>query len=37
MIGSIPLMKESLAAVRVTPEERAKILGGNTAALLGLA
>ena len=37
MIGSIALMKESLAAVRVTPEERAKILGGNTAALLGLA
>lgn len=37
MIGSIALMKESLAAVRVTPEERAKILGGNTAALLKLA
>ncbi|HXE60294.1 MAG TPA: amidohydrolase family protein, partial [Gemmatimonadaceae bacterium] len=36
-IGSIALMKESLAAVRVTPQERAKILGGNTAALLKLA
>ena len=36
MIGSIALMKESLAAVRVSPEERAKILGGNAAALLHL-
>ena len=36
MIGSIALMKESLAAVRVSPEERAKILGGNSAALLHL-
>ena len=36
MIGSIALMKESLAAVRVSPEERAKILGGNSAALLQL-
>jgi len=36
MIGSIALMKESLTALRVSPEERAKILGGNTAALLRL-
>jgi len=36
MIGSIALMKESLAAVRMSPEERAKILGGNSAALLHL-
>ncbi|HEX5180410.1 MAG TPA: amidohydrolase family protein [Gemmatimonadaceae bacterium] len=36
MIGSITLMKESLTALRVSPEERAKILGGNTAALLRL-
>lgn len=34
MIGSIALMKESLATVRVSLEERAKILGGNAAALL---
>ncbi|HEX6814569.1 MAG TPA: amidohydrolase family protein [Gemmatimonadaceae bacterium] len=34
MIGSIALMKKSLAAARVSPEERAKILGGNTATLL---
>jgi len=36
MIGSIALMKDSLAAVRVSPEERAKILGGNAASLLHL-
>lgn len=36
MIGSITLMKGSLTALRVSPEERAKILGGNTAALLRL-
>lgn len=36
MIGSIALMKQSLAELRVSPEERAKILGRNAAALLRL-
>jgi aminocarboxymuconate-semialdehyde decarboxylase len=35
-IGSIPLMKESLAALRVSEPERAKILGGNAKALYRL-
>jgi aminocarboxymuconate-semialdehyde decarboxylase len=34
-IGSIPRMKESLAALRVSDGERAAILGGNAAQLLG--
>lgn len=33
MIGSIALMKDSLTALRVSAEERAKILGGNAATL----
>jgi aminocarboxymuconate-semialdehyde decarboxylase len=32
-IGSIPLMKESLAALNVSASERAKILSGNAAKL----
>ena len=32
-IGSIPLMKESLAALHVAPDERKLILGDNAAAL----
>ena len=36
-IGSIPLMKESLASLSVSAVERAKILGGNAARLYGLA
>jgi aminocarboxymuconate-semialdehyde decarboxylase len=36
-IGSIPKMKESLKAMRVTEEERCKVLGGNAAKLLGIA
>jgi aminocarboxymuconate-semialdehyde decarboxylase len=35
-IGSIPMMKESLAAVRVSAEERRRILGENARALYGL-
>src|SRR5262249_10219306 len=34
-IGSIEKMLESLKAMRVTEEDRTKILGGNAAALLG--
>jgi aminocarboxymuconate-semialdehyde decarboxylase len=34
-IGSIPKMKESLAALRVSEVERAMILGGNAARLYG--
>jgi len=36
-IGSIPLMKESIAAASFTPDERAQILGGNAARVYGLA
>lgn len=35
-IGSIPRMKESLAALRVSDEERGLILGHNAARLYGL-
>ncbi|HEY6307681.1 MAG TPA: amidohydrolase family protein [Candidatus Angelobacter sp.] len=35
-IGSIPKMLESLEAIRVSEEDRKKILGGNAAGLLGL-
>ena len=35
-IGSIPKMKESLSLVSVSAAERAKILGGNAAALYAL-
>jgi len=35
-IGSIPSMKESLAALRVSGEERALIMGGNARALYRL-
>jgi aminocarboxymuconate-semialdehyde decarboxylase len=35
-IGSIPLMKSSLAELKVSKEERAKIMGGNSMKLYGL-
>lgn len=35
-IGSIPLMKESIAAAAFTPNERAQILGGNAARVYSL-
>jgi aminocarboxymuconate-semialdehyde decarboxylase len=35
-IGSIPKMLESLKAVRISNEDRKKILGGNAEQLLGL-
>jgi len=35
-IGSIPKMLESLKAIRVSEEDRARILGGNAARLLRL-
>jgi len=35
-IGSIPLMRESVAAAAFTPDERAQILGGNAARVYGL-
>ncbi len=36
-IGSIPLMKESLAALKVSDSERAQIMGANARALYGVA
>ncbi len=36
-IGSIPLMKESLAALKVSASERAQIMGANARALYGVA
>lgn len=35
-IGSIPQMKESIAAAAFTPNERQQILGGNAARVYGL-
>ena len=35
-IGSIPKMKESLHAMRVSEEDRQKVLGGNARKLLGI-
>ncbi len=35
-IGSIPKMKSSLAALKVSEKERAQILGQNAKALYGL-
>jgi len=35
-IGSIPKMKESLSALRISDAERDQILGGNAAALYGV-
>lgn len=37
MIGSIPKMKSSIAALDVSEDERGAILGGNASRLLGLA
>ena len=36
-IGSIPLMLKSIEELPIPPEQRAAILGGNAAGLLGLA
>ncbi len=35
-IGSIPLMKDAIAALTVSDADRAKILGANAATLYGL-
>ena len=36
MIGSIPSMKEAIAGLELTDDEKAAIFGGTAAALLGL-
>lgn len=36
MIGSLSAMRQSIAALDVSPDEKAAILGGNAARLLGL-
>ena len=37
LIGSIPKMKDSMGALRISDGERSRIFGGNALALLGIA